>query len=73
VAPLLAGGNSTIPGSGFQSGVKVTIGGKSATVTFVDMSALKVTTPALSAGKYGIVITNPGGEMYSPDACFTAN
>jgi hypothetical protein len=42
-------------------------------VTLVDMNTLKVTKPALSTGKYGIVITNPDGETYSLDGCLTIN
>jgi hypothetical protein len=60
----------TIRGSGFQSGTTATIAGKTVTVTFVDMNTLKVVTPALSAGKYRIVVTNPDGETASLDASF---
>jgi len=63
----------TIRGSGFQSGATVTIGGKSAATTFVDINTLTVTTPSLTAGPQQILITNPCGDSYSLDAAFTAN
>jgi hypothetical protein len=37
------------------------------------MNALKVVMPALNPGKYGMVITNSGGEAASLDASFIAN
>jgi hypothetical protein len=69
-----AGGTTlTIRGSGFQSGTTAAIGGKSATVTFIDMNTLTVVTPALSAGAQRVTITNPDGESVSLDAAYTAN
>ena len=62
----------TIRGSGFQSGITLTIGGKQAAVTFKDVNTLTFTTPALSAGPQQIVLTNPNGESYSLDASFLA-
>jgi len=63
----------TIRGSGFKAGVTATIGGKSAAVTLVDMNTLKIVTPALNPGKYGMVISNSDGEAASLDASFIAN
>jgi hypothetical protein len=71
--PAAGGTTVTIRGSGFVSGVTVTIGGKSATVTFKDMNTLSVVTPAVTAGPQQIVIANPDGESVSLDAAFTAN
>lgn len=69
-----AGGTQvTIRGSGFQSGALVTIGGKSAAVTFKDKNTIIVTTPALSAGSQRVTITNPDGQTVSLDAAFVAN
>jgi hypothetical protein len=68
-----AGGTTlTIRGSGFQSGITVAIGGKTASVTFKDMNTLTVVTPALSTGSQQIVLTNPDGETYSLDSAFQA-
>jgi len=67
------GATLTIRGSGFQSGASVTIGGKSAAATFVDINTLTVTTPALSPGPQQIRITNPDGETATLDAAITAN
>lgn len=72
-ASASGGAALTIRGSGFQSGATVTIGGKTAAVTFKDMNTLTVTTPALSAGPQQIVITNPDGESVTLDAAFVAN
>lgn len=71
---VLASGSATmtICGSGFVSGVAVTIGGKSATVTLKDANTLSVTLPPLTAGPQQIAITNPDGETVSLDAAFTA-
>lgn len=71
--PSAGGTQITIRGSGFQSGATVIIGGKAATVTFVDVNTLTVVTPALSAGAQRVSITNPDGETVSLDAAFTAN
>jgi hypothetical protein len=71
--PAAGGTTLTIRGSGFQSGTTVTIGGKSATVTFKDMNTLNVETPALTVGSQRVTITNPDGESVSLDAAYTAN
>ena len=69
-----SGGTSvTIRGSGFQSGTKATLGGKSVAATFKDMNTLTLTTPALSPGAQQLVITNPNGETTTLDAAFIAN
>jgi hypothetical protein len=67
------GATVTIRGSGFVSGVAVTIGGQSASVTFKDMNTLTVVTPALPSGAQRVTITNPDGETVSWDAAYTAN
>ena len=70
----VAGGTAlTIRGSGFSTGFSVTIGGKSASVTFKDMNTLTVVTPSLAPGSYRVAVTNPDGETASLDAAFTAN
>ena len=71
--PAAGGTVITIRGSGFQSGTTVTIGGKTASVTFKDINTLTVTAPALAAGSQQIVITNPDGEISTLDAAFTAS
>jgi hypothetical protein len=72
-APASGGTTLTIRGSGFQNGATVTIGGKTATVTFKDMNTLTVVTPALPSGAQRVTITSPDGETVSLDAAFTAN
>lgn len=69
-----AGGTTlTVRGSGFKSDATVSIGGKSAAVTFKGANTLSVTTPAMTAGPQRITITNPDGETVSLDAAFTAH
>jgi hypothetical protein len=67
------GATLTIRGSGFQSATKVTIAGKSTTVTFKDSNTLSVVTPSLTPGPQQITIMNSDGETISLDAAFTAN
>lgn len=62
----------TVRGSGFQSGIKATLGGKSAAVSITDMNTLIVTTPAMPTGPQQLVLTNPDGESISLDAAFLA-
>lgn len=71
--PSAGGTTLTIHGSGFQSGVTVTINGKAVTPTFLDANSLTVTTPALSAGAQRLTITNPSGDTYTLDAAFKGN
>lgn len=71
--PAAGGTVITIRGSGFQSGIRGTVGGKAVAVIFKDMNTLTLVTPALSAGSQQIVLTNPDGERVSLDAAFIAN
>ncbi len=71
--PAAGGTTITIRGSGFQSGIKVTIGGKTAAATFKDLHTLTVVAPSVSSGAQQIVLTNPDGESVSLDAAFVAN
>jgi IPT/TIG domain len=68
------GGTSlTIRGSGFQSGIKVVVGGKPATATLIDMNTLTVVSPAVLPGPQQLTLTNANGETVSLDAAVTAN
>jgi hypothetical protein len=68
-----AGGTAVIVrGSGFQSGITATLGGKSASVSLTDGNTLILTTPAMSAGPQQLVLTNPDGESVSLDSAFAA-
>ena len=68
-----AGGSSvSVRGSGFQSGIKATLGGKSASLTVTDRNTLVLNTPAMSSGPQQLVLTNPDGESVSLDAAFVA-
>lgn len=68
-----AGGVSvTVRGSGFQTGLTATLGGKAATVVITDASTLTLTTPATYAGPQQLVLANTDGESVSLDAAYTA-
>ena len=70
----ISGGTSvTQRGRGFQSGTKVTLGGKSIAVTFKDLNTLTFATPALSSGSQQLLLSNPNGESVSLDVGFVAN
>ena len=71
--PAAGGTTIAIRGSGFVSGATVTIGGKSAVVTFKDANTLTVVTPSLPSGAQQLQIQNPDGEVTMLDAAFTAN
>jgi len=71
--PAAGGTQILLRGSGFQSGTTVSIGGKSAAVTFQDMDTLLITTPAVNSGGQRLTVTNPDGESVSLDAAFVAN
>jgi IPT/TIG domain-containing protein len=73
VVSAAGGAIVTIRGSGFVNATGVTIGGKSATVTFKDVNTLSVIIPVLAAGSQQITLTNPDGETVSLDAALTAN
>ncbi|MGB7498101.1 MAG: IPT/TIG domain-containing protein [Candidatus Acidiferrum sp.] len=62
----------TVRGSGFQTGIKATLGGKSMTVTLTDMNTLTFTTPAVSEGPQQLILTNADGESVTLDAAFIA-
>jgi hypothetical protein len=63
----------TIRGSGFQSGIKLAIGGKPAMATLVDMNTLIGVSPAVPAGPQQLSLTNAPGETVSLDAAVIAN
>jgi DNA-binding beta-propeller fold protein YncE len=71
--PAAGGTTITIRGSGFQSGINVTIGGKAAAASFKDLNTVTVVAPLLSPGTQQIVLTGPDGESVSLDAAFLAN
>jgi DNA-binding beta-propeller fold protein YncE len=71
--PAAGGTAITIRGSGFQSGIKVTIGGKAAAASLKDTNTVTVVTPALNPGTQQIVLTGPDGESVSLDDAFLAN
>jgi hypothetical protein len=61
-----------VRGSGFQSGITATLGGKSAPVTLTGRNTLTLTTPAMTSGPQQLVLTNSDGESTSLDAAFQA-
>ena len=67
-----AGGQSlVINGSGFNSGVTVTIGGTTpSSITLNSATQITVTTPAKSAGSQALVITNTDGGSASASVSY---
>jgi hypothetical protein len=59
-----AGTQVQIRGSGFQSGITVTVGGQAATVSFNDENTLTITIPAQSSGIKDLKLTNSDGSTY---------
>lgn len=50
-------------GTGFESGLTISINGTTApTVTFTSSSLISFTTPAIASGDYTLTLTNPGGD-----------
>jgi hypothetical protein len=81
-APLSVGHLSTsagsagtaiqVRGSGFTTGITVTVGGQSAAVTFTDQSTLTLTLPSLSSGPHDLTLSRPDGISYTmPSAIVT--
>ena len=69
-----AGGTQlAIRGSGFQSGIKLAIGGKPTMATLVDMNTLTVVSPAVPTGPLQLTLTNVNGETVTVDAVVIAN
>ncbi len=68
----VGGTTVTIRGSGFQSGTKVSFGGKAGAVTYKDRNTLTVTTPAVTTGPQQLILSNPDGESVALDAAFFA-
>jgi hypothetical protein len=71
--PASGGTSVTIRGSGFQSGTKLTLGGKSVAINFKDMNTLTFITPATTSGPQQLTLTNTSDECVSLDAAYTAN
>lgn len=63
----LAGGQETVNGSGFETGVSVNFGGTLATITGVTGSAITLTVPTQPAGQsvVTVTVTNPDGGSTS--------
>jgi hypothetical protein len=71
--PAADGTIVTIRGSGFQTATTATLGGKTATTTFIDANTMTLATPASAAGPQQLILTNPDGETVTLDAAFTQN
>jgi uncharacterized repeat protein (TIGR02543 family) len=70
--PTAGGTSVTISGTGFVSGITVTIGGTEATnVFFGSATSLTATTPALSAGAKDVVVTTPDTQTGTLTGGFT--
>jgi hypothetical protein len=70
--PASGGTAVTVRGSGFQSGMSATLGGKAASVLLTDMNTLILTTPVMTTGPQQLVLSNSDGESVSLDLAFSA-
>ena len=70
--PPAGGTPVAITGTGFVSGVAVTIGGAATTsVTFVNSTSITAITPAGTAGPQDVVVTNPDTQIGTLTGGFT--
>jgi hypothetical protein len=61
--PVAGGTATTVYGGGFQTGAGVSFGGTGAsTVSVVNATTITATTPGHSAGRFDVVVTNPGNR-----------
>jgi hypothetical protein len=67
LTPSIASSGSTIQvrGSGFESGITATVGGQSASVTFIDENTLTLSLPTLNSSIDDLTLTNPDGTTYT--------
>jgi hypothetical protein len=73
-APAGSSSIVTIVGSGFQTGASVTLGGKPAAASFVDVNTLKFSVPpGQIPGPQHLTISVPDGETISVDGLFRVN
>lgn len=62
----------TITGTGFQPGASASLGGSPlANLAVVDSAILTGDTPALAAGTYALIVTNPDGQSDTLGGAFT--
>jgi hypothetical protein len=69
--PLTGGITVTIFGTGFQSGVTVSIGGIPAIITSGTPNSITTTTPSGSSGAKNVVVTNPDTQTGTLNLGFT--
>ena len=66
-----AGSQIQLRGSGFESGVTLTVGGQAASVTYTDTQTLTFTIPSMSAGLQDITVNNLDGTSYTLENALT--
>jgi hypothetical protein len=59
------GSQITIRGSGFESGISVTLGGVSASTAYTDSETVTITVPTTNSGLEDLVLSNPDGTTYT--------
>src|SRR5262249_26396461 len=70
--PVGGGTETTLLGSGFLPGASASFGGVgSPSVTVVDPTTIRATTPPKAAGTYDVVVMNPGGAASTLTSGFT--
>ena len=69
--PAAGGTEVTIDGSGFQTGVSVSVGSESATILSVTATRLLVRMPAQAVGVASLIVTNPDSQSATATNAFT--
>lgn len=64
-----SGSSVSITGTNFHTNATVTIGGQSATASYIDTEHLTATIPTLSAGSHDVIVTNP--DLLTGTSTFT--
>jgi hypothetical protein len=67
------GAQIQVRGSGLESGIAATLGGKSAAVTYVDPQTLTFTVPPVSSGLQDLKLTNLRGTTYTLENAVTVH
>ena len=65
------GGQVQVRGSGFESGITVTVGGQIAAVTYADPQTLTMIVPPVTPGLQDLKLTNPDGTTYTLENALT--
>lgn len=66
-----AGTQITVTGTNFETGVTVSVGGTSASSTFVSSTELQASIPSMATGTYSVTVTDPDPTSATLNSAFT--